>query len=128
MNDIEIQGRNNIIRSFASVLLLSIYITVTYHLTLGHVETGKLIQQIIRFILTVLVMFLILKGYKWAKYLLSILFVIGIFMAIPSLSASVPFVNKIPVISLVIIYSLTVYRLIFSLNCIAYFKHMAEKL
>ena len=93
MNIVESAGRKGTISIFASVLLISVYTIVTYQLQFN--DTGKLIQQIIRFLLTILLMYFLFKGKSWAKITLTILFSLGALLALIAL-VTLPGPSKIP--------------------------------
>lgn len=126
MNELEKQGRNDILRSMASILLFSIYVSVFYHITLGHVDKEKLVVHIIRFLLAILILYLIYQGYSWAKNLFSVLTAIGIVILIPPVFEDAPIINKIPLFSGLVVYLLALYRLNFSANAKAYFAYAKE--
>lgn len=127
MNEFAIRGRNWTIRIFASVILISIYTIVTYNINISPIDTKKLIQQIIRFSLTVTLMYFVLKGKKWSIIVFTVLFSIAIFMAFLTLFSSVAFAAKIPLIVMIIIYSIAVYHLNFSKNFKEYLDYMVSK-
>ena len=124
MNAIAKKGKSYTIRVFASVLLISIYTIVTYNIVLENVETKKLIQQIIRFGLTILLMYFIFKGKKWAVVVFTILFSIGVIIALVALFGGLPFLSKIPLLVMTIIYLAAVYLLNFSRSFKAYFYYL----
>ncbi|GAA4213293.1 hypothetical protein GCM10022289_45270 [Pedobacter jeongneungensis] len=126
MDEMEKQGRNDILRSLASILLFSLYVSVTYHVSLGHVDQDKLVVHIIRFLLTVLIFYLIFQGYSWARNLFSVLTAIGLVILIPPVFEDAPIVNKIPLFVGLVVYSLALYRLNFSANAKAYFAYVKE--
>ncbi len=123
MNELEKQGRNDILRSLASNILFSIYVSVSYHISLGYVDGSKLVVHIVRFLLTLIILYLVFQGYSWARNLFSVLIAIGIVMLVPPVFNDVPLVNKIPLFTGLLIYSLTLYRLNFSPNSKAYFAY-----
>lgn len=122
MNQAELRGKQKTIRIFASCLLISIYVIVTYNILVPNVEVKKIIQQIIRFCLTLTLMFLILKGKKWAKDIFSLLLGLGILFAIVTIFGNSSFNAKIPMITMTFIYSWTFYHLNFSSDFKAYFN------
>jgi hypothetical protein len=128
MNKQAIQGKNYTIRIFASVLLFSIHVSVSYHIAVGVVDPKKLIQQLIRFGLTILLMYFIFKGKTWAKNTLTVLLALGIIMAsLPRLSSVDP-LYKLPLVVAIVIYSAAIYQLNFSKNFKEYFKTVSGKL
>lgn len=127
MNELAIKGRNRLIRVFASVLLISINTIVTYNLAMDSVETKKIVQQIIRFGLTALLMYFIFKGKKWAVTVLTILCSIAILLSFVSLLGPLPLVGKIPLVIMIIIYSVTVLHLNFSKSFREYFNYLNTK-
>lgn len=126
MNSFETAGRNGTIRIFASVLLISIHTIVTYQMQFEFIDTKKLIQQIIRFLLTILLMYFLFKGKKWAKIILTVLFSLSVVFALIGLF-TLPGPAKIPASVMIIIYGLAAYYLNFSLYFKAYFSYLQQK-
>jgi hypothetical protein len=96
MTNSALKGRNLTIRIFASVLLISIYVIVTYQILVDTADAKKLIQQIIRFSLTVLLMYFVFKGKSWAVKVLTVLFSFGVLYAAISLFSAAPLISKTP--------------------------------
>ncbi|TDH26939.1 hypothetical protein EXU57_09035 [Segetibacter sp. 3557_3] len=113
------------IRIFASVLLISIYTIVSYNILVEHVETKKLVQQVIRFCLTLLLMYFVFRGKKWAVVIFTFLFLVGSITALLSLFSNAPGAGKIPLVVMVLIYALAVYHLNFSKSFKEYFKSVS---
>lgn len=126
MNHLQTIGRNNTIRVFASMLLISIYTIVTYQLTVEFADTKKLIQQIVRFGLTLLIMYFVFQGKNWAKVTLTILCGLAVFLGVLSLFA-LTWPAHIPIVVMIIIYSLAVYHLNVSASFKAYFDYLQDK-
>lgn len=127
MDELARKGKFNTYRIFASVLLFSIYTIVTYNLVIENVERKKLIQQIVRFFLTILVMFFIFKGQKWAVVLFTVLFSIAAVMGLFSLFSNMTFSAKIPFLLMIIVYGLAIYHLNFSKSFKEYFNYLQSK-
>lgn len=125
MTELAKKGKMDTIRIFASVLLISIYTIVTYNIVVDQVESKKLIQQIIRFCFTLLLMYFVFKGKKWAVIVFTILFSIGALLAAFAIFQNAPFPNKIPLIVMLLIYSLAVYHLNFSKGFKEYFNYLS---
>jgi hypothetical protein len=124
MNELARKGKYNTYRIFASVLLVSIYTIVTYNLVMENVESKKLIQQIIRFCLTILIMVFIFKGHKWAVILFNVLFSIAALMGLITLFGNMTFLAKFPILMMTIVYGLAIYHLNFSKSFKEYFKYL----
>ncbi|CAH0319314.1 hypothetical protein SRABI27_05187 [Pedobacter sp. Bi27] len=124
MNEFEKKGRNDILRSLASMFLFSIYVLVTYHVALGYIDKSKLIVQIIRLVLTVLMLYLVFKGHSWARNLFSALTVLSMLILIPAIFSDNAIENKIPLFTGLIIYSLALYRVNFLASAKAYFEYI----
>ena len=96
-------------------MLVSIHTIYFYHSIRPEIETKKLIQQVIRFCLTVGLLYLIYIGKYWAKNLAIILFVLATIVAIYSIVNSiVPLIMKTPLIVMSIVYSFAIYHFQFS--------------
>lgn len=127
MNELAKKGKFTTIRIFASVLLISIYVIVSYNILLDNVETSKIIQQIIRFCLTVLLMYFIFKGKRWAVMVFTALFSIAAVGAFFSLFKDIPFWGKTPFAVMVLIYTAAIVHLNFSKSFKEYFSYLSEE-
>lgn len=106
-------GRKRILLLFASMLILSITNIYNYQDTFGG-DISKLYQQIIRFVLTVLLMWAILEGRRWAKILMTVLLTLAIILGIYAFFIPSTLNQMIPFIVMIFIYTLAVCYLNFS--------------
>ncbi|WP_305952694.1 hypothetical protein [Emticicia oligotrophica] len=127
MNELAHKGKIMTIRVFASMLLISIYTIVTYNIVVPNVETKKLIQQIVRFSFTVLIMYFVFQGKTWAKNLMSFLCGLAIVGGLISIFTPITFVQKIPLIVMTLIYSFALYHFNFSQSFKEYFNHLTKQ-
>jgi hypothetical protein len=127
MNEQALKGRNWAIRIFASALLFSIHTIVTYNLVVESVGPNKILQQVVRFILTITLAYFVLKGKKWAILIATILFSVGALGGIFFLFNELPLISKIPMAVMTIIYSLLVYHINFSKSFEAYVLHQNKQ-
>lgn len=115
MNELAKKGKYRTLLVFLSILLVSIHTIYFYHSVRPEIETKKLIQQIIRFCLTVGLLYLIYIGKNWAKNLAILLFILAIIGAIYGvLNFETPIIIKSPFIVIIIVYSFAIYHLQFS--------------
>ncbi|MEQ3661962.1 MAG: hypothetical protein ABNG98_07120 [Flavobacterium sp.] len=115
MNELAKIGKKRTILISISILLVSIHTIYFYHSIRPEIDTTKLAQQIIRFSLTVGLLYLIYIGKYWAKNLAIILFVLATTVAIYSIFNSIaPLIMKIPLIVMTIVYSFAIYHFQFS--------------
>jgi hypothetical protein len=93
-------GKKRTILISISILLVSIHTIYFYHAVRPDIETTKLIQQGIRFLLTVGLLVFIYKGKKWAKIVSIVLFSLAVLGALVGLFTidSESVINKLPVI------------------------------
>lgn len=128
MNYVEKIGKKRTILISIGILLVSIHTIYFYHSVKPEIETKKLIQQIIRFLLTFGLLYLIYIGKNWARILSIILFSIGVIGAVISLfTFEIPVVNKIPFIVMAFVYSIAIYHFSFSKSFKAFFEFQNEK-
>ena len=127
MNDLALKGRNQTIRVFASVLLIAIYAIVTSNLAAAVIEAKEIAPQITRFGLTVLLMYFVFKGKKWAVVTFTVLFSLATLLAVASLFSKIPLAAKIPMVVMTFIYSIAVYHLNFSKSFKEYFYYLERK-
>lgn len=127
MNELATKGRNFTIRIFASILLISIYTIVSYNIVIKPIESGKLVQQIIRFCLTLLLMYFIFKGSNIALYFLRLLLIIGTLAGIFSFFQPLPLMAKVPMIIMFLIYLIALYHFTLSKSFKEYFNYLNNK-
>jgi hypothetical protein len=128
MNYLEQIGKRKTILISISILLVSLHTIYFYNSVVPEIETKKIIQQIIRFLLTVGLLVMIYRGKNWAKNIFIILFSIGIFGAIYGVfSVSESIVSKIPFIVMIIVYSAAIYHFGFSKSFKAFSDYQNRK-
>lgn len=115
MNELAKKGKYRTLLVFLSILLVSIHTIYFYHSVRPEIETKKLVQQIIRFCLTVGLLYLIYIGKIWAKNFAIILFILAIIVAIYGIfNFETSLTIKSPFIVMIIVYSFAIYHLQFS--------------
>jgi hypothetical protein len=122
-------GKKRTILISLSILLVSIHTIYFYHVVRPEIETKKLLQQIIRFLLTAGLLMVTYKGKRWARIVSIILFSLGILGGLSGLviieSASI--INKIPLLVMTFVYSIAVYHFAISKSFKAYFDYCNGK-
>lgn len=111
MNELINLGKKRTILISISILLVSIHTIYFYHSVRPEIETKKLIQQIIRFLLTFGLLVMVYKGKNWAKIVSLILFslaLVGAFFGLATLDT--PFMSKIPLLVMIYVYSIAIYH------------------
>lgn len=128
MNELTKIGKKRTILISISILLVSIHTIYYYHSFRPEIETKKLIQQIIRFLLTFGLLYMIYKGKNWAKITGIILFSLAILGAIFGVSkAELPFLNKIPFFVMIFVYSMAIYHFGVSKSFKSFFDYQNGK-
>jgi len=111
MNPLVEVGRKRTIIIAISILLVSIHTIYYYHSFRPEIETKKLVQQIIRFSLTVGLLYMIYKGKTWAIIIATILFSLAILGALFAIfTTEVSLISKIPFFVMIFVYSMAVYH------------------
>lgn len=125
MNELIRKGKKRTILISISILLVSIHTIYFYHVVRPEIETKKLIQQIIRFLLTVGLLIVTYKGKKWARIVSIVLFSLGILGGLAGLVTieSVSIINKVPLLVMTIVYSIAVYHFGFSKSFKAFINY-----
>jgi hypothetical protein len=111
MNELIKLGKKRTILISFSILLVSIHTIYFYHSVRPEIETKKLIQQIIRFLLTFGLLVMIYNGKNWAKIVFLILFslaLLGAFLGLATLDT--PIISKIPILVMIFVYSIALYH------------------
>lgn len=124
MDDLEKTGKKNTILVSISILLVSLHTIYFYHVSVPDFQTKKLIQQLIRFSLTVGLLVAVYKGKHWAKNVSLVLFSLGILGAIFGLTKFEEFsVNMTPFFVMIFVYSLAVYHFAIAKSFKAFFNY-----
>ena len=117
MNELAKKGKYRTLLVFLSILLVSIHTIYFYHSVRLEIETKKLIQQMIRFCLTIGLLYFIYIGKNWAKNLSIILFILATIGAMYGLlNFETPIIIKSPFIVIIMVYSIAIYHLQFSIS------------
>lgn len=123
MNHLISIGKKRTVLISISILLVSIHTIYFYHTTKPEIETKKLIQQIIRFLLTTGLLLLVYKGKNWAKVVLIVLLSLALLTALIGIaSINAPFINKVPLLVMTFVYSMAIHHFGFSSSYKAFFN------
>lgn len=123
MNELTKIGKKRTMLISISILLVSIYTIYFYHSVRPEIESKKLIQQLIRFSLTIGLLILVYKGKNWAKIVSIILFSLALLGALVGLGTlDTPFTNKIPLLVMIFVYSIAIYHFGFAKSFKEFFK------
>lgn len=122
MNTLVELGRRRTILLSISVLLITMFTIYFYQSSQEETDVKKLSQQIIRFFLTMVLLYYVYMGKKWARILSIILFSLGILGALVGLfMKGVPLEGKVPFLVMIFIYSMAVYHVALSKSYQAFF-------
>lgn len=128
MNELIKTGKKRTILISASVLLVSIHTIFFYHAGRPEIEVNKLLQQGIRFLLTVGLLIAAYQGKTWAKSIAAVLFALAIVAALIGLAKiEGPMMNKTPIFVMVFVYSMAVYHFGFSKSYRAFFDYQNKE-
>lgn len=123
MNELAKIGKKRTILISISILLVSIHTIYFYHSVRPEIESKKLIQQIIRFSLTIGLLIVVYKGKNWAKIVSIILFSLALLGALVGLGTlDTPFINKVPLLVMIFVYSMAIYHFGFAKSFKEFFK------
>lgn len=111
MNELVKIGKKRTILISISILLISVHTIYFYHAVRPEIESSKLIQQLIRFLLTIGLLFMVYKGKNWAKIISLILFSLALIGAIIGIiTIDTPIMNKTPLLVMTFVYSMAIYH------------------
>lgn len=128
MNELIQIGKRRTILISVSILLVSIHTIYFYHALRPEIETKKIIQQIVRFFLTVGLLYLIYIGKNWAKNIAIVLFTLSAIIALYSaFTINTSIINKTPFIVMLMVYSFAVYNFTFSKSFTAFQEYQNNK-
>ena len=122
MNHLEKTGRIRTILISISILMVSLHSIYFYNSIIPEIESKKIIQQSIRFLLTIGLLIMVYKGKNWARIVSIILYWLGVLGGIVGLTTIASgVVNKIPFIVMILVYSSALYHFWFSKSFKAFF-------
>lgn len=127
MNELARQGRSQTIAISISIILISMFVIAFYHIPQDSVDPKKFFQQIVRFVLTLALLYFLFQGKNWARITLLVLFLLAILSGLILLFIPFPVAAKIPILVMIIIYGLGTYNLYFSKSFKAYFTYLNTK-
>lgn len=128
MNELTKIGKKRTLLISISILLVSIHTIYFYHSVKLEIESKKLIQQLIRFLLTIGLLIMVYKGKKWAKTISIVLFSLALLGAlIPLGTLETSFINKIPLLVMIFVYSMAIYHFGFAKSFKEFFKYQNTK-
>jgi predicted neutral ceramidase superfamily lipid hydrolase len=119
------RGRTTTLSLFASVVLISLYVLVVYHLAVRPIQVSKVVAQLIRLVLTIYLLYQVYKGKRWAVTITTVLFTLAAFVGLLPLTTPGPLETKIPLLAMVFIYGFGVYHFTLSKNFKAYIEAMS---
>src|SRR5690606_28123599 len=123
MNELAKIGKKRTILISISVLLVSIHTIYFYHAVRPEIDSAKLFQQVIRFSLTIGLLIMVYKGKNWAKIVCIVLFSLALVGALIGLgSLDTPFINKVPLLVMIFVYSMAIYHFGFAKSFKEFFK------
>ncbi|WP_130734205.1 hypothetical protein [Flavobacterium sp. J27] len=121
-------GRRRTILISISILLISIHTIYLYNKVQLEIDSKKLIQQIIRFVLTFGLLYSIYIGKNWAKNIAIVLFTFGIVFSVYNLfNYKTAVMGNILILEIIFIYSLAVYHFLFSSSFAAFQEYQNKK-
>lgn len=124
MNHLIENGKRRTILISISIILISLHTIYFYHSVKPEIDSDKLIQQIVRLSLTIGLLIMIYRGKNWARIISIFLFsltIIGAIIGFVLINNS--FVNKIPLLVMVFVYSMAVYHFAFAKSFKEFFNY-----
>lgn len=125
MRELVITGKKRTILIAISILIISIHTIYNYQSIIPDIETKKLIQQAIRFLLTIGLLVFVYKGKKWAKIVSIILFstaALGALIALFTIENE-SITHKLPLTVMLFVYSMAVYHFGISKSFNAFYEY-----
>lgn len=128
LNSLEKLGKKRTILISISIIIISLHTIYYYNSVMAEIETKKIIQQSIRFLLTVWILILIYQGKNWARIIMVVLAVVAVAGSVFSLIViDQPIILKTPFLVMTIIYSMAIYFFGFSKSYKAFAKYQRMK-
>jgi len=108
-------GRKRTILISISIILLSFWSIYFEQTSNSEIDYAKLVRQIIRLILTAGLLYLVYIGKNWARILMIIFSTLAILLSIGALiGLNVDLMFKIPFLTMILVYTLTIYHFSFA--------------
>ena len=128
MNELIYLGKKRTILIAISIILFSLY-TIYFEQTSNHeIDSEKLIKQIIRFCLTIGLLYLVFIVKNWARILAIVLFILAIIGSITAIvTIKVNIALKIPFFVLIFIYGMAIYHFSYAKSFKAYWESLQSK-
>ncbi|MCL7762214.1 hypothetical protein MPF19_02215 [Polaribacter sp. Z014] len=127
MNILEQVGKKRTIQISISILLVSLHTIYFYHSAKDEFDTSKFMTQMIRFSLTVALLYFLYKGQKWAKIVSIILFSLGTLGAVFGFFAiDANIINKIPFLVMIFVYATAIYHFAFAKSFKAFYSYQNQ--
>ena len=128
MTKLEKLGKIRTLLISASIILISLHTIITYQLAHEGPVVKKLIQQIIRFGLTITLLYFLYKGNKWVRNIGLVLFALAFLGAIAGIfTTNSDLISKTPLIVMALIYGLAVYFFGFSTEYAVFREYQRDK-
>ncbi len=128
MNELERIGRKRTLLIFISIIIVSIHTIYFFHVIRPELEVKRLVQQIIRFLLTIGLLIVVYKGKRWAIITSLILFSLAILGALSGIFAmDGHLINKIPLMVMVFVYAVAIYHFGFSESFKAFISYQNDE-
>lgn len=129
MNQLLIEtGKRKTILISISILLISLWSIYFEQSSKIEIDKIKLIRQIIRFFLTVGLLYSVYIGKNWARIILLILFSMAIILSIVAIvNIDADMLLKIPFFVMIFIYGISIYHYSFSRSFKEFFNYQKSK-
>lgn len=128
MTPLQQRGRKRTLAVIISILLVSLYSIYIYQSVVPGFKLSKLISQIIRFLLTCGLMYLVFIGKKWARTVSLILFSLAVIMAVSFIfSSNFSPLQEIPLYVMIFVYADAIYHFGFSDSYKAFAEYQRSK-
>jgi hypothetical protein len=123
MNELQQLGKRRTILISISILIVSLHNIYFYNSVAGEMETKKMVQQIVRFVLTIGLLVAIYQGKNWARLIAIVLFGIAAVGALAGIiTIEKPMVAKVPLMVMTFVFAVAIYHFSFSKSFKAFFE------
>ena len=127
MDELVQDGKGKFKAVALTLLGMSLYVIISYHVVNEMVDQGRLVKQVVRFGLEILLLILIYRGVRWARLLFSFLLGIGVIGFGVLLFMGGMNTDFVSLILMIVIYSNAIYAFNFSPSVAAFMKYQRNE-
>ena len=121
-------GRRMFIRIIIAILLITVWVMIWYQIQVEGIDFPRLLQQLVRLVLVLTLIYFTWKGKLWGKVALAFMLLIGALASMVGwLDNPGDWTPKAPLIAMAFIYGFGFYFILFSKNFNLFFNSLQKR-